>query len=308
MTELCGATEWKDVWTFINTKNHVDQAKWWLNCFWDEKEGGKDNAVEIYDWTQKFIELDIGIQIKIKRKKKVVEEDAPVMGCDLDEMKAHRFIELTREAITVVKMRKLLKEADLDFNKRMSLSEYLIYHFKKDPKVLCNEKRQICGDMTAINAAQAEMDAVNAGLQAAQDAEAAVAEAQEESRKCVAELDALKKARADKIAALEAKTEDPALGVVKKNRARAELAQVKDEDPLPMRQAKISSEAALRKVTKQRKKAVGAVLQLQAEFAKAKQSLEDLSTGGTNEGLVFWMQQELKEAEKFMPKKKKILG
>eukprot|EP00034_Subulatomonas_tetraspora_P000052 GABW01000070.1.p1 GENE.GABW01000070.1~~GABW01000070.1.p1 ORF type:complete len:55 (-),score=12.36 GABW01000070.1:83-247(-) len=38
------------------------------------------------------------------------------------------------------------------------------------------------------------------------------------------------------------------LGVVKRNRAANELAQLKDEDPLPLRKAKITQGAALRRV------------------------------------------------------------
>jgi hypothetical protein len=41
--------------------------------------------------------------------------------------------------------------------------------------------------------------------------------------------------------------------MVQRNKAANELAQLKGEDPLPLRKAKITQEAALRKVEKERK-------------------------------------------------------
>jgi len=43
------------------------------------------------------------------------------------------------------------------------------------------------------------------------------------------------------------------LGVVKRNRAKAELAQLKCTDPLPLRKAKITQAAAVKKAEKRRK-------------------------------------------------------
>ena len=54
---------------------------------------------------------------------------------------------------------------------------------------------------------------------------------------------------------LEATSSDDTLGIVKKNRAKAELAQLKCEDPLPLRSAKITQGAAVRKLDRALKKA-----------------------------------------------------
>jgi len=51
---------------------------------------------------------------------------------------------------------------------------------------------------------------------------------------------------------LKGKSEDPNLGVVQKNKAKNELAQLLAQDPLPLRQAKINTEAAERKADKVR--------------------------------------------------------
>ena len=44
-------------------------------------------------------------------------------GNELDEFKAHQFLEKTEGAQTVAQMRKELKEIDIDFNKYVALSE-----------------------------------------------------------------------------------------------------------------------------------------------------------------------------------------
>lgn len=44
---------------------------------------------------------------------------------------------------------------------------------------------------------------------------------------------------------LEGKSSDETLSVVKRNKAKAELAQLKGEDPLPLRKAKIGQEVRL---------------------------------------------------------------
>ncbi len=51
-----------------------------------------------------------------------------------------------------------------------------------------------------------------------------------------------------KIADLDGKTKDMSLGAVARNKAVQELAQLKGQDPLPLRRAKITQEAAVRKV------------------------------------------------------------
>jgi hypothetical protein len=58
---------------------------------------------------------------------------------------------------------------------------------------------------------------------------------------------------------------------MKQAKAKNELAQLKGEDPLPLRRAKITQEAALRKVQKQRKLAEEA----EAEAAAKKKALEE---------------------------------
>merc|ERR1712014_464771 len=76
--------------------------------------------------------------------------------------------------------------------------------------------------------------------------------AEEEARAAQAELEAALKelkeqedAYNSKTAALEKKSEEG--GVVSRNKAKAELAQHLAEDPLPLRKAKITQEAAVKR-------------------------------------------------------------
>jgi len=111
-----------------------------------------------------------------------------------------------------------------------------------------------------------------------QKAAAAVA-AEEQLRVLEAELqvavDAVKaeeKKIADKIAELEAIANDNAAGAVKKNKAKNELAQVKSEDPLPLRKAKITQEAALKRAERARQPATDAREAAEAEAVAAKKA------------------------------------
>jgi len=73
--------------------------------------------------------------------------------------------------------------------------------------------------------------------------------------------------------------------IVAKSKAKQELAQLKQENPLPLRRAKITAEAALRKVEKQRKEAEAVTAQAAAiaselaavakELERAARQLED---------------------------------
>merc|ERR1711994_1081010 len=67
-------------------------------------------------------------------------------------------------------------------------------------------------------------------------------------------LEAQEKAYNDKIAELEAKTNDSSLSTVKRGSFVAKLAALRSEDPLPLRKAKITQNAALKKQKKITKK------------------------------------------------------
>jgi len=426
----------------LTRKPYAEQAKWYLNGFW--LEGGEAEAEAIWDFVHKFVKLDDG------------KKD----GFELDEFKAHRFLEGLGETLTVVKMREKLKQIDLDVNGRMALIEYLLFRYNKSVEATVNapqgdnrealaeaeqkvaavqealdevqkqlqeqkealaaqmkaeadaKQRQKESDAAANSAKSAEAQAkksAEAARSAAEAAKASEAEARKsesaaneaasilkeaESQAAAAEaevkaaVDDLKSqetAYADKISALDTKSKDTSTGQVARSKAAAELAQLKQENPLPLRKAKLTQEAALRVLEKKRKEAEAAASKAEAaaqeaasqaeaaakdarEAERTHQASEDAARQaesarheaeaalqaandaaadaeakrleseestrrveeavreteeayaeavryfeevkakpGTPHGSIWWMQRELKEAQKYLPKKKQTL-
>jgi len=364
------SASWKDKFSALTAKTHSQQATWWLNGFWEA--GAQKDAELIYTWVQKFKELEFGgkvIEVKGKGKEKFDEYKKEYKeGSDLDEFNSHRFLESVGETLTVIELRKRLEGLDLDKNRRLALSEYLLSRFKKTPQQLVDasgegqnkqeiekaEKataeasaaveevqrkleeqkaaleeqkkqetsaRQLLDEQkTAEAAAQKALDdqrtaeaaakqalaEAKSAEQAARDAAAAQKAAQEAAEKAVVDQKAAEgvasKALADQKAAeavvqkaedelraavedlkkqeeeskskkdaLRAKTTDGSLSTVQKSKAVNELAQLESEDPLPLRKAKITQEAALKKVEKERKaaQAVTAIAQEKVNAATA---------------------------------------
>jgi len=125
---------------------------------------------------------------------------------------------------------------------------------------------------------------------------------------------------------LKKKSEDQSLGVVGRNKAKNELSQHLSEDPLPLRKAKITMEAATKKAEKTKILAQEAqkaaerakeealrraeisrqkALEMEDLFDKAEKFLEEVrSRPGGGQGALWWIERELAEARKYMPKRK----
>lgn len=129
------------------------------------------------------------------------------------------------------------------------------------------------------------------------------------------------------------------LGVVKRNKASNELSQMLAEDPMPLRKAKITQGAALKRTEKAEKKAnktkvaleqaikdsqkaqeeleeaekelaaskeelEKSQIELEKQMEEAQQELEECKKrGGVANGAIWWMEKELKEARKFGKRK-----
>jgi len=175
----------------------------------------------------------------------------------------------------------------------------------------------------------------------AKAAEEALKEAKAQNEAALAELHAQEAAIAKKLADLQLIADDENLGAVKKGKAKAEIAMCKAEDPMPLRMAKIHQEAAVRKVTKAtvkagtttmaaevaakeavkaRAEAANAAVEAaaaaqaaeeaipaaQQAFADAEAILDTVkskNTGG-GQGQIFYIDRELEEAKKYMPRSK----
>jgi len=335
---------WRAPFGEICKKTHSQQAIWWLNGFWNQ--GAKDDANIIYDFVQKFKELEFGEKV-IEKKGKAKEKTPEYKeGSDLDEFQAHRFLESQGETLTVVELRKRIEAIDLDKNKRLALSEYLLSRYKKTPEQLVkapqgdNKKKideaeaQVEQVKAALTDVQQKLEAQKTAIEqqkieeaAAKEATERLTKAEEELRAAVADLKKQEEDYKNKITTLEQKTQDSSLSTVAKSKASNELAQLKAEDPLPLRKAKITQEAALRKVEKERKAAEAAKekaekaraeseekaaqlevaeKELSAKMSEAEAALEEIKKeGGVPLGQIWWLEKELAEARKFVAPRRK---
>jgi len=264
----------------------------------------------------------------LKQHGKTREEIDATPGKDLDEFHSHRLLEWTKAALTVVEMREALRQIDVDKNSRMSLVEYLAWLYKVSPDEVVNSPQ---GDNSnvlqaaeeafakidkAMQECQAALESNTKALEELKAAQVSLAAAEAELAAAVAELKRQEEEHKKKMEALEKKSQDETIGVVQRNKAANELDQMKAEDPLPLRRAKITQEAALRKVQKEQKivaakKADAEVKQkeleksydaLQAEMKVAEQKLQEAREApGVSFGSLWMMERELFEADARLP-------
>jgi len=268
-----------------------------LNGFWNN--GIDKEAENIWKFAQKFIELD--------QKKG--------HGNDLDEFFSHKFLESLGETLTVIALRERLRQIDIDNNNRMALIEYLMFKYSKSVEQVVNapqsdNKEELEAASRKVEAAQNALVEMQARLSEQKIALEAQKKAEEENKAALAELHKQEEDYKNRIAALEKATQEGT--VVQKNKAANELAQLKGEDPLPLRKAKITQESAVRKAEKARKETEEKTREVEAatreaekKFEEAQNYLEEVKAkGGSSAGDIWWMTRELTEAKKYLPKSK----
>lgn len=293
----------------LSSLKYAEQAKWFLNAYFEKY--GEDEYEKVWNYAHKMAELD---------------EKNGADGNELDELYAHRFLEIYGETMTVREMREILRKIDIDTNNKVSLSEYLISTYGCDWHELVNaaqsdNKEEIDEAMRLVAEAAEAVNAAQDARKAAREAEAAARSAEAEQRKAeaatkaaLAELEAEEKAFADKKADLQRRSEEG--GLVSRNKAKNELQQLLAEDPLPLQRAKINqgatvraqekstraAEAAAQRATEASNAAEQAVTDAQASMQKAEEYLHEVkSKPGSGKGAVWWMERELHEQRKFMP-------
>jgi len=354
--------------TFVSL-NYIEQGKAFLNAYWDELSG---EAELIWDYANQFVALDI---------------DKGKEGNDLDEFNAHRFLEKRGETKTVRQMRDELKEIDIDFNKRMALIEYLLWKYKKpinefvkrpqgdNTEELKEAQRQLDEAQhaldIAIRASQESDEAADFAAKEAKIAKQAALEAKQQAEKAKESAEQARLKAEEALAAelelkqaleelhrqeedyntqcqkLKQKSEDQNLGVVQRNKAANELSQLQAKDPLPLRQARITTEAATKRAQKARlsaeeshakaeeeasmaeeakheaeraaraaedakKEAERKAEEARERMAEAEQAfkaaeayLEELkSNPGGGQGALWWLERDLAEARKYLPKRR----
>jgi chromosome segregation ATPase len=235
-------------------------------------------------------------------------------GNELNEFDSHRLLERFDETLTVIKMREALRVIDVDANGKMSLLEYLLWRYKKSVTQVENAPQ---GDNQAqVEAAQRKFDELSkasaetaAALEAQKREEAELKVAEVELAAADKELKAQQEAYDTKIRTLEAASTDSTKGVVSRNKAANELSQVRAEDPLPLRKAKITNEAAIRRVQKQKPIVAAAIEATQAKLVELEKALDQAaeelevvkSAGGSAQGNIYWMERTMFEADALLP-------
>jgi len=322
---LTGAND-KEKLEQLCARTYKEQAVWFLNSFWGDLS---EEAEKLWQFVHKCAELN---------------EEKKAEGSDMDEFQAHRFLEYFKESMTVQAMRDKLRSTGAiqagQVVKRVPLTHLLIFKYNIDWKYLVNA---VQGSKEEIEKAQRMLDEVhNAFVQAnarATEAAEAVREAaareadarsrEEELKAAKAELEqALNELKAQEDA-YNHKTEDLKKrseegGVVQRNKAKNELAQHLGEDPLPLRKAKITQEAAVKKAERAavaaneaaqqaaearvkgeeaQAAAEAAVEEARARVAEAEDYLEKAKKSMPAGG-VWWLEKELHEAKAFLPTSK----
>jgi hypothetical protein len=242
-----------------------------LNVFWPKL--GPQTAELFFGYVQRFNSLDLQNHEN---------------GTALDELNAHRFLEALGEAMTVVEMRQYLRSTGAlgeGRPKNFPITHFLMAKYKGDWRILVNASQ---GDNAEeIARAQTMLNEATAAMHDAQ-------RAADESTRAADEVRREQSIYDNRTADLTAKSQSG--GVVSQNRAKAELAQHLAADPLPLSRAKITAEAAEKRAAKALALAQQRVTELEAYLA------ELAAKSGSSAGSLWWIERELHEQKKYMPK------
>lgn len=192
------AEAWTEQFKEVTNKTYKEQAIFFLNAYWDEHQGDAEKM-----WGQVLLMEEL-------------DEKNGKEGSDLDEMKAHIYLEKQGGTMTVLQLRQKLRKMDLDFNKRMAMIEFLLFSYDEDVQELMKRPQGANEELkkatVALATAQAEIDRIEA-----------------EKKRLTAEVGA---------------------GGVKGMRAKNELEQLLTKDNTTLNQALLSAEALVRKAKK----------------------------------------------------------
>jgi len=263
---------------------YTQQAVWFLNGFWHEHD--KD-AELLWSWVQAFAKLDL---------------QSGMTGNGLDEMNAHRFLEQYKETMTVQEMRnKMRSTGALEPNERPKTSALIhiaIVKYNLDWHALVNASQG--SNPAELKKAQQQLEEVRIAFEKCREAEAPFKAAQEEVETALREVKSQEDSYQGKISDAKKRSEEG--GAVSRGKASAELAQLLAEDPLPLRKAKITLEAAQKRAEKARAPFLEAREKAENSFKEAEAYLEEISKkGGTPMGSVFWLNRQLHEQKKYQP-------
>jgi hypothetical protein len=196
-----------------NKACYFTQAKLFLNAFWAAIE---PKAEEVWTLTAGYIRTDLHL-------KGCNPPNPDREGTELDEHGFHYFLEKNIQPLTVLEARGKLKEADVSFDGKVSLIEFLNWHFKKSASEFVKKAPEdVEGDKNMSPELQKAMAALN------------------EVRREIQKIEEEKNRLEDEI---EASGGSGLKGVKAKN----ELAQLLARDQTNLNRSMITAEAAVRK-------------------------------------------------------------
>jgi len=275
----------------LRGKRHAQQAKWFINTYYDRAplNLGKNPDV-LEEVFQSFLMM---VEIDPKHSK----------GSSLDQWQSHRFLEKMGSTVTWTAFEDMFKTLDVEYNKKLSLTEYYLFKFGKEAGREDEIKK-------LVNASQA----IVKGLEEAEENLAQAMDAHEKAKEELAkviklqlEIAAFKK-RYDAITADFEKKISEATSMVKKNKYKSELGdhlsgararrkKITELDPDKLNQLEIDMGAAVRK-------GKAAAKLVRKKFKAAKAQVEKIKEAGkSGAGLLWWLDRNLQEEEKYMSKK-----
>jgi len=213
-------------------------------------------------------------------------------------------------------MREKLASYGVEKIKNVPISHYLMWKYNLKANEVANapqgsSPQELAEAQRLFDAVLVAFKEVERTKNEALEAERPFKIAQDELNKALAELKAQEDAYANRTADLKKKSEEG--GAVQKNKAKAELEIHLKEDPLPLRKAKITTEAAERKADKvrapfrvAREAAEAAEDEARARLKEAEDYLEEVkSKPGQPYGALFFLDRELQEKRKYLPSSKR---
>merc|ERR1711907_337345 len=292
---LAGNTD-KEKLENLCSKTHKEQVEWFLNAYWGEY--GETNAEKMWTWKLKCDELDLQNHEN---------------GNSLDELNAHRFLEHFNEPMTVREMRDSLRSGGaIEGNMRqVPVTHIIVFKFKLDWRELVNRsianQAELAKAQKMLEEVQSAFKEAEARANEARALEAPFKAAQEEVESALAEVKKQEDEYQGKINDCTRRSEQG--GVVQRNKAKAELAQLQAEDPLPLSRAKITLEAAQKRAEKARApfaearaKAEAAMDEASRRVDEAQAYLDEIKNQpGQPYGSIWWVDRELHEQKKYLP-------
>jgi len=285
----------------LSGRTYKEQSVWVLNSNCPELE---QHAEKFWTQTKKFGELDL---------------EKGYEGNGVDELQAHRFLEHFQETLTVKDMREKLRKmgalAEGARPKYFPITHYYIFRYNLDFHHIVNAPQsanteELAHAQELLTSAQNACRAAEQRAEEARKSEQAAKAAHKELERALAALHQEEEAYKKETDRLTKASEEG--GVVTRNKAKNELAQHLEKDPLPLRRAKLNTEAAKKKAERAAAEAEAARLAADQALENAKKSLQEAedylkkirASASAGQGTMWWMQRELDEARSYLPQSK----